>query len=118
MQSTGVRGNLQCDNNPASGVMIRLYDEDRTDLDDLMKEGLTDKDGTFQLLGHETEITKIDPKINIYHTCGHTGPCKRKLTIYIPDNYISEGETPGKIFDIGRLNLNARFSGESNDCIH
>lgn len=58
------------------------------------------------------------PTLRSYHTCGHTGVCKRKLTIYLPDNFVSEGETPARIFDIGRLNLNARFSGESTDCVH
>lgn len=50
---------------PTTLQMVRLYDEDRTDLDDLMKEGLTDAHGRFQLVGHETEMTKIDPKVNM-----------------------------------------------------
>ena len=37
------------------------------DLDDLMGEGVTDEDGAFELKGHETEVTDIDPKVNVYH---------------------------------------------------
>jgi hypothetical protein len=39
------------------------------DLDDLMAEGVTDSQGRFQLTGHTTEMTDIDPKLNIYHDC-------------------------------------------------
>jgi len=37
------------------------------DIDDLMDEGVTDEDGHFELQGKETEITNIDPKLNVYH---------------------------------------------------
>lgn len=39
------------------------------DLDDLMAEGKSDANGTFYLSGTETELTTIDPKLNIYHNC-------------------------------------------------
>ena len=34
-----------------------------------MDEGVTDSQGRFLLRGHETEITTIDPKLNVYHDC-------------------------------------------------
>lgn len=37
------------------------------DPDDLMAESVTDEDGNFELSGSETEITDIEPKVNVYH---------------------------------------------------
>lgn len=37
--------------------------------DTLMSEGLTNAEGEFELSGNDTEWTKIDPKLNIYHNC-------------------------------------------------
>lgn len=37
------------------------------DLDDLMDEEISDSEGRFELKGHETELSNIDPKVNIYH---------------------------------------------------
>lgn len=49
-------------------IFINLtISEDTTDLDDLLQEGLTDDEGRFELSGKETEITQIDPKLNVYH---------------------------------------------------
>jgi hypothetical protein len=39
------------------------------DTDDLLDEGTTDSQGRFELSGSTTEITSIDPKLNIYHDC-------------------------------------------------
>lgn len=38
-----------------------------------MDEGVTDSDGHFELKGHETEVTDIDPKVNVYHKCNDEG---------------------------------------------
>jgi hypothetical protein len=63
---------------------------------------LTDEDGKFELQGKETEITQIDPKLNVYHDCNdETLPCLKKFSIYIPKDYVSEGAEPSKIFDAG-----------------
>lgn len=58
-QSAAVKGVLTCNGQPAENIKVKLYDEDRTDLDDLMDEGVTDSQGRFELRGHETEITTI-----------------------------------------------------------
>lgn len=34
-----------------------------------MGETKSIEDGTFFVAGNETEVTQIDPKINIYHNC-------------------------------------------------
>ncbi|KAI1715213.1 transthyretin-like family domain-containing protein [Ditylenchus destructor] len=119
-QSAAVRGVLECNGKPSVGTKVKLYDVDRgVDLDDLMDEGVTDSDGRFELRGHETELTSIDPKVNIYHDCNdETVPCLKKIAIVIPDEYITDGEIPKKTFDVGKLNLAGTFSGESRDCFN
>lgn len=37
--------------------------------DTLMAEMLSDKDGYFKMSGNDTEWSRIDPKLNIYHNC-------------------------------------------------
>ncbi|KAE9551087.1 hypothetical protein FO519_005702 [Halicephalobus sp. NKZ332] len=101
-QSAAVKGVLVCNGQPAENVKVKLYDEDRTDLDDLMSEGVTD-----------------NPKLNVYHDCNdESTPCLKKFSIVIPDTYIADGEEPDKVFDVGVLNLAGAFSGESRDCLN
>uniref|UniRef100_A0A1I7SK88 Transthyretin-like family protein n=1 Tax=Bursaphelenchus xylophilus TaxID=6326 RepID=A0A1I7SK88_BURXY len=69
-QSAGAKGKLTCNGKPLSGVLIKLYDDDRgLDTDDFMGKTKTDSEGYFELQGHSDEISSIDPKINIYHDC-------------------------------------------------
>lgn len=101
------------------------------DADDLMAEGRSDTDGYFYLTGNTQEFTPIDPKFNIYHDCEDSimvsgfptssvsfKPCQRKISIMIPDEYISQDETPKKIYDAGTIQLSGEFTGEERDCIH
>lgn len=46
-----------------------------------MDEGKTDKDGKFHLQGSETEITTIDPKLNVYHDCDDENNVSFKLKL-------------------------------------
>ncbi|RCN35818.1 Transthyretin-like family protein [Ancylostoma caninum] len=71
-QSVAVTGKLNCDGKPAVGVKVKLYEKESL-IDVKMDEGKTNKDGEFHLSGHKTEISKIDPKVNIYHKCNHKG---------------------------------------------
>ncbi|KAI6193346.1 hypothetical protein M3Y96_01008300 [Aphelenchoides besseyi] len=111
VQSAAVRGILKCNGVPAENVKVKLYDVDTLDPDDLMDEGLTDSEGRFLLRGHETEVTTIEPKLNVYNSCKKDRllPCPKKFSIRIPDDYISEGSEPTKTFDVGELNLNGEF---------
>ncbi|KAI6221483.1 hypothetical protein M3Y99_01542400 [Aphelenchoides fujianensis] len=109
-QSTAVAGRLICEGRPVGGVHVKLYDEDRTDIDDLMAEGYTDSRGYFYLTGYEDEITPIDPKLNIR--------CQRKPQIRIPDDYISHGQIPHKLYNLGVLNLDGEIEGEEHDCFN
>jgi len=122
LQSAGVRGVLMCEGKPAANIKVKLYDVDTADPDDLLDQAVTNNDGEFELKGHETEVSTIDPKLNIYHHCNDHGIlnelCYRKFSIVIPKNYVNEGAVPKKVFDIGTLNLEGSYSGESRDCLN
>ncbi|KAL4002355.1 Transthyretin-like family protein [Acanthocheilonema viteae] len=119
-QSAGIMGTLMCNNKPAVNVKVKLYDDDRgIDTDDLLAQGKTNSEGHFELKGYTSEITTIDPKLNVYHDCeDELTPCQRKITIYIPDAYISSGKTPKKIYDAGTIQLAGKFKGETRDCLN
>ncbi|VDN05616.1 unnamed protein product [Thelazia callipaeda] len=118
-QSAAVKGILMCNNKPASNVKVKLYDDDRVGMDELLAQGKTDSQGFFQLQGSTKEITTIDPKVNVYHDCeDEFKPCQRKITIYIPDAYISSGKNPKRIYDAGTIQLAGKFKGETRDCIN
>uniref|UniRef100_A0A914Q215 Transthyretin-like family protein n=1 Tax=Panagrolaimus davidi TaxID=227884 RepID=A0A914Q215_9BILA len=65
LQSAGVMGRLLCQGKPYVNAKVKLYDIDTLDVDDLMAEGKSDKNGEFRLVGNETEYTTIDPKLNV-----------------------------------------------------
>ncbi|KAK5978120.1 TransThyretin family domain [Trichostrongylus colubriformis] len=102
---------------PAKDVRVKLYEKEAL-LDKLLDEGKTNQNGVFNLSGSKTEITSIDPKVNVYHRCNYNGLCDRKFGINIPSNYITDGATPQKKFNIGTINLASRFTGETTDCIN
>ncbi|PIC18798.1 hypothetical protein B9Z55_024564 [Caenorhabditis nigoni] len=114
-----VRGKLICDQRPAAGVLVKLWDKDTLDSDDLLDSGTTDANGDFQLGGWTKEYTPIDVKLNIYHDCNDgIKPCQRKFGIKIPDSYTSSGKVPRKVYDAGVIQLAGSYPGESRDCIH
>uniref|UniRef100_A0A915DKJ5 Uncharacterized protein n=1 Tax=Ditylenchus dipsaci TaxID=166011 RepID=A0A915DKJ5_9BILA len=118
-QSAAVQGSLMCFGKPASNVVVKLYDEDTPDPDDLLEAGKTDSRGCYSLQGFTDEITTIDPKLNIYHDCNDgIKPCQRKFTLYIPKAYVSKGQIAKKIYNAGVLELSGKFPGETRDCIH
>uniref|UniRef100_A0A915CFZ1 Transthyretin-like protein 5 n=1 Tax=Parascaris univalens TaxID=6257 RepID=A0A915CFZ1_PARUN len=119
-QSSGARGVLLCNGKPARNVLVKLYDDDRgIDMDDLMGETKSDSNGRFEVSGSNAEFTTIDPKINIYHDCNDGWkPCQRRITIMIPDGFVTDGSIPRKIYDAGTIELAGKFSGETRDCLH
>ncbi|CAB3397790.1 unnamed protein product [Caenorhabditis bovis] len=116
-QSVAVSGRLICNGQPAAGVKLKLYEKETT-FDVKMAEGTTDANGQFRLSGSKTEISTIDPKLNIYHKCNYNGLCYKKIGITIPDNYVSSGANPQRTFDIGTLNLANQYTGQTTDCIN
>ncbi|KAJ1359653.1 hypothetical protein KIN20_018433 [Parelaphostrongylus tenuis] len=117
VQSVAVTGKLTCNGKPAENVKVKLYERDVL-LDSLLDEKFSDSKGMFTVSGNKRELTTIDPKVNIYHKCNYEGLCFKKIGIKIPKNFVSEGETAAKVFDVGELNLAGVFSGESIDCLN
>ncbi|KHJ88351.1 Transthyretin-like family protein [Oesophagostomum dentatum] len=113
-QAVGVYGRLLCGDKPASGVKVKLWDEDTgPDPDDLLAEGVTNANGEFKLQGTESEATDIDPVFKVYHDCDDgIMPGLRKVKFFIPSQYISAGKTPKRLFNIGVLNLETKFPKE------
>ncbi|CAJ0597780.1 unnamed protein product [Cylicocyclus nassatus] len=116
-QSIGVIGRLKCKGVPASGVKMKLEDAEII-FNRKLQQRKTDTDGTFMLTGSAKEWSKIDPKLNIYHKCNYKGRCYRKLSIYIPKEYIIPGKKAVKYYNIGSLELSMRPKGETISCLH
>lgn len=94
-QSISVQGHLTCNGRPASGVKVKLYDKgvgkfcympysrvklfcrsqyaDIPVFDSKLGQSYSDAFGRFWLSGSKSEITRIDPKVNIYHKCNYRG---------------------------------------------
>ncbi|CAD6195934.1 unnamed protein product [Caenorhabditis auriculariae] len=118
-QSIAVEGRLMCGPKPASGVRIKLWEEDTgPDPDDLLDEGYTNADGEFKLGGYTAELTPIDPIFKVYHDCDDgIKPGSRKVKFALPKSYITKGQTPKKVFNIGVLNLETIFPKEERELI-
>uniref|UniRef100_A0A1I7RWB9 Transthyretin-like family protein n=1 Tax=Bursaphelenchus xylophilus TaxID=6326 RepID=A0A1I7RWB9_BURXY len=119
IQSIAVTGQLMCHGQPANDVKVKLYDENTITLDNKLDEQRTDDGGYFTVEGSEKSAFTLNPKINVYHNCHYWNPlCSQKFTIHIPTSYITKGGIPRKVFDAGRFNLEAKFPGQSMDCIN
>ncbi|CAJ0603482.1 unnamed protein product [Cylicocyclus nassatus] len=118
-QAVGVTGQLMCGDQPASGVKVKLWDEDTgPDPDDELDKGVTDSNGRFSLQGSTRELTNIDPVFKVYHDCDDgIMPGQRKVKFRIPSQYISSGSTPKRMFNIGVLNLETIFAEEERDLL-
>ncbi|KHJ82094.1 Transthyretin-like family protein [Oesophagostomum dentatum] len=91
----------------------------RPDPDDELDTGYTDANGFFELAGFTSERTTIDPHLKFYHDCNDgVTPCQRRWKFELPNHYITRGNEPSKVIDIGRWNLEALLPGESHDCSH
>ncbi|VDO40283.1 unnamed protein product [Haemonchus placei] len=118
-QSVAITGKLMCGSHPASGVRVKLWEEDDgPDPDDLLDEGYTNNQGLFTLKGTERELTTIDPVFKVYHDCDDgIKPGKRKVKFRIPKSYITNGPVARRTFDIGVLNLETIFAKEERDLL-
>ncbi|VDM61103.1 unnamed protein product [Angiostrongylus costaricensis] len=118
-QSTAVEGVLKCGDEQAEGVLVKLYEDDTLTPDELMDSAETDTHGKFKVSGSSDEVSEIEPKLNIYHDCDDgIMPCQRKLTIFIPSEYITTAKQPAKVFNLGILQLAGRYPDEERDCLH
>uniref|UniRef100_A0A914YWY3 Uncharacterized protein n=1 Tax=Panagrolaimus superbus TaxID=310955 RepID=A0A914YWY3_9BILA len=118
VQSTAIRGSVVCGRERFGRVRLELWDKDRTDPDDLMMKPVHISYGdTFTLDGKENEISTIDPELRIFHKCGdERARCYKKSIILIPDEYVTKGERPKKIFMAGRIDLRNIKSVDTKEC--
>jgi len=74
-KSAGVKGYLTCNGRPAGSVRVKLYDIDRTSMDDKMDDGKTDANGFFQLQGSAREVstTPVKPTSHPHHVGAPVG---------------------------------------------
>uniref|UniRef100_A0A914DBC9 Transthyretin-like family protein n=1 Tax=Acrobeloides nanus TaxID=290746 RepID=A0A914DBC9_9BILA len=114
-QTIDVQGSLTCDGQPSSGVLVKLYDSNTFQWDNLLGKANTNSAGQFSITGKINDITKMDPKVNIYTNC-HVGAvrCPRKIVLKVPHSAINSGNT----YSIGHIELANKYPGESHDCIH
>uniref|UniRef100_A0A0R3RMT2 Transthyretin-like family protein n=1 Tax=Elaeophora elaphi TaxID=1147741 RepID=A0A0R3RMT2_9BILA len=119
-QSVRVRGRLLCGSQPASSILVKLFDKDNgPNPDDLMASCYTDSGGKFDLQGNSYELSTIDPEVRIYHDCNDYGrPCQREWVIRVPDRYVSSGAVARKIMELGEMNLEVELENEDQECIH
>ncbi|KAK0421001.1 hypothetical protein QR680_015015 [Steinernema hermaphroditum] len=109
IQSVAVRGQVICESTPAANVTISLNDENVISIT-FMANVTTGSNGEFELNGTATEISNIDPCLYIHHRCLKTTDCYHELKVDIPDEYITKGEVPEKVFDLGVIQLAARYN--------
>uniref|UniRef100_A0AAF5PGZ6 Transthyretin-like family protein n=1 Tax=Wuchereria bancrofti TaxID=6293 RepID=A0AAF5PGZ6_WUCBA len=107
-QSVRVRGRLLCGSQPASSILVKLFDKDNgPNPDDLLDSCYTDSGGKFDLQGNSYELSTIDPE-----------PCQREWVIRIPDRYVSNGAVARKTMELGEMNLEVELEDEDQECIH
>uniref|UniRef100_A0A914DJR7 Transthyretin-like family protein n=1 Tax=Acrobeloides nanus TaxID=290746 RepID=A0A914DJR7_9BILA len=114
-QKIDVQGTLTCDGQPATGVLVKLYDRNTFMWDNLLGKANTNSNGYFDISGKINDIFKMDPTVNIYTRC-HVGAvrCPRKIKIKVPHSAINTGNT----YSIGHIELANKYPGETHDCIH
>ncbi|VDK26502.1 unnamed protein product [Anisakis simplex] len=96
-----------------------------------MASGETDMNGYFTLEGHTAEFFTIDPKLNIYHRCGSQEKknflkkilmikkiCPKKLTFWVPKEYVSRGKHAARTYEFGTLEMSLKYKHSKTDCFH
>jgi len=119
-QSYEVHGKLLCGADPMEHVQVVLYDLDADGAEELMAAGTTHADGTFSLKGQASDgvpaIDDIEPHIKIYYKCNEplTQTCNSKVVIELPARM--KYFTDGHIFELGVINMEAKFQAPFVDC--
>ncbi|KAI6204971.1 hypothetical protein M3Y94_00739200 [Aphelenchoides besseyi] len=79
----------------------------------------TDHDGYFEVSGTTAKVFECYQRSSLMlRVSDEIKPCQRKITVKIPDSYVSDGKKPSKVYDAGTLELSGKFKGEERDCIH
>uniref|UniRef100_A0A183DTH9 Transthyretin-like family protein n=1 Tax=Gongylonema pulchrum TaxID=637853 RepID=A0A183DTH9_9BILA len=73
----------------------------------------TNADGYYELLGGIESGSKADIVLKIYHRCDFNQfPCRRKVTLGIPNQYLTERIDIKRWFEAGTLNMQLQFPRE------
>ena len=89
-----------------------------------MATAVTDKEGTFELVGTENEVTGIEPYIQFKHTCHVKKPvsviqnkticqgCVRTTEYEIPKKFINSEDT----YDMTYVNMDIHSKVDTEKC--
>ncbi|KAK5972578.1 TransThyretin family domain [Trichostrongylus colubriformis] len=127
-RSMAIRGTLLCGNKGMKGATVRLfrtYQKDAVDdLSQLLDQKHTLDTGYFQLEGNTAKFqstqTEIDPFVTIHHNCDMderetANKGYKRWAIRLPEEYVTTGLKPRKVYDFGRVNLQLAYPGEMHD---
>uniref|UniRef100_A0AC34GII1 Uncharacterized protein n=1 Tax=Panagrolaimus sp. ES5 TaxID=591445 RepID=A0AC34GII1_9BILA len=84
-----VRGDLTCNGKPAVGYLVKLYDQ----------ETFTNSGGYFEISTTMVDVHQTaNYEFSIFYDCPYGKPCERKVSIVIPESYVSCGNEAKKVF--------------------
>ncbi|KAK6010280.1 Transthyretin-like family protein, partial [Ostertagia ostertagi] len=110
-----VRGRLVCGIQGAQGARVSLWENRGGGQPDVHDEDVIDASGTVSL---KAEIRGSSGggfgNGNLMMTIMHNCDGNRQLTIALPPSYYNQGIVAIKTFDLGTINLEARYSEESS----
>ncbi|EYC21228.1 hypothetical protein Y032_0020g66 [Ancylostoma ceylanicum] len=105
VKSIAAKGNLTCDEYPAGQILVRLFKVDEDSIE-FLEQTHTDEAGCFELVGRSRSDSIWRPVLNIYHDCDDAkNPGRRKMNFLLPRKYVTDGDTPERVFDLGTWNL-------------
>ncbi|CAD5217924.1 unnamed protein product [Bursaphelenchus xylophilus] len=115
-RSVKVEGILRCGKKPLADAVIRLFKSNSEDLGEVIAVGKSTADGKFSIEGDtsrfKAEDSEIDPYLRFYHQCEQKSGYKR-VQLQFPKEFISLGKLPRRTYNVGLLNLELGFPGET-----
>uniref|UniRef100_A0A1I7XJX5 Transthyretin-like family protein n=1 Tax=Heterorhabditis bacteriophora TaxID=37862 RepID=A0A1I7XJX5_HETBA len=96
----------------------------RVDLSQLLDKKQTYITGQFHLEGNTASFpstqTEIEPYVTFHHNCDMDEKQSANLgykrwAIRLPEEYVTLGTKPRKVYDFGRINLQIEYPGETHD---
>ncbi|CAJ0607430.1 unnamed protein product [Cylicocyclus nassatus] len=114
-QTAGARGKLLCNNKPAAGVSMFLYQKGWFSKEELAA-AKTDTKGVFKISGTIEEVV-MNPQLRIVTWCNRKrdgfNSKMKEICIYIPPKFISNGK---KVLEY--WNVDIEIGTEANLCSH
>uniref|UniRef100_A0AC34Q9V9 Transthyretin-like family protein n=1 Tax=Panagrolaimus sp. JU765 TaxID=591449 RepID=A0AC34Q9V9_9BILA len=119
-RSVEAAGTFLCGKMPAKNVKIVLKREDTDDLNDIIGRTETDSEGKFRVTGNSERFggaqSTIDPVLHIYHKCDKDdAKAFQTFKFRFPRTYTTIGKIPRRQYDIGRINLQIKYPGQTEE---